>query len=225
MAGLGCWGSEHGDPSAAHVTRTRGRSCWAPLHGNLMFPFCTPVSRAAHSHIPAPGRTSHPADQWQEESPGRVLAALQVIYLISVTWAWDELGAPDVAISPGSEGGRRRRKQSSLVGELRVHRTEKHVQVQDNQDLSQWLSMLGHVAVSGDIFGYHDGGAPGIYWHRGMLFNFSSAQDSPPMTKDYPATNVSGVEAGKPCFGHIPSGRSFSFYFLSPRPFHHGSIR
>lgn len=128
---------------------------------------------------PAPGRTSHPADQQQKEAPGRELASLQVLRLISVTWAWDELGAPHVAVPPGSEGGRRRRKQSSLGGEQRVHR-QKQKRVQDDQDLSQWLSTLGYGAVSGDGSGYHNGGAPGTSGHRGMLFNFSHARDSPP---------------------------------------------
>lgn len=177
MPGLGCWGSEH--PSAAHVTRTRGRSCWAPLHGNLTFPFCTLSPEHLALHTPAPGRTSHPADQQQKEAPGRELASLQVLRLISVTWAWDELGAPHVAVPPGSEGGRRRRKQSSLGGEQRVHR-QKQKRVQDDQDLSQWLSTLGYGAVSGDGSGYHNGGAPGTSGHRGMLFNFSHARDSPP---------------------------------------------
>ena len=133
--------------------------------------------------------------------------------------------APDGAISPGSESGRRRGKRSSLMGERRVHRTEKQVQVQDSQDLSQWLSTLGRVAVSGDVSGYHDGGAPDIYGHEGMLFNFSNAHDSPPCQRTVQPQMSVGSRLANPALSTYLLEEAFSFYFLSPRPFHHGCIR
>lgn len=181
MTGLGCWGSEHGDPSAVHVTRTRGRSCGAPLQSNLLFPFCTPVSRASLSAHTCSWQDLTPSRRAARGTPRSVLAALHVICLSSVTWA----GAWRTRRSNISrQGGWEEKKKTKLPrGRAEGGRCtgqKSRVQVQDNQNLSQWFSTLGHVAVSGDVFGYHAGGAPGIYWHQGMLFNFSNAQDSPP---------------------------------------------
>lgn len=112
-ANLGCQEPECRDPSAAHITRTRGRSCLAPLHGDLMPPFCTPVSRVS-SHTCSQQHQHAVQASGNRNPPGRVIC------LIPITWAWAELGVPDAAISPGSEGGMRKRKESFLAGERRV---------------------------------------------------------------------------------------------------------
>lgn len=213
MPGLGCWGSEH--PSAAHVTRTRGRSCRAPLHGNLTFPFCTPV--------PGASRSAHTCS-WQDLTPSRPAARgsprERTCRTPGLTPYFSYLGLGRAWRTTCSSTSRQRgweKKKKTKLPRGRAEGAQTEAEASSRRPGSKPVAF--------------DTGIRGSVWRRfwlsrwGCSWHFRASRDAvqllpcprqPPMPKDCLVTNVSGVEAGEPRFEHIASKRRFFLLFPVP---------